>query len=334
MSPPLPLCSSLKRTFPEAEIHLVLNEGLSSLYFNHPDVDKVITFSRMQNKSFLLYLQTVWSITHINNYDVIIDMRSTIRTLIFSLCSLKTPYRIGLLKPYTSFFLNYRISFKDKNNLLNRVKQNLMLASPLQKILPIKYSNEFSLYLSEEEKMIYRQYMQNMGICFKYPIMLVGVTTKLNNKRWPKDYMTQIIKYVLSDFPEMQLIFNYTPGEEEQDAREIYADLGCPSAVKIDIKASNLRELMALCANSSFYFGNEGGARHIAQAMGLSSYGIFSLRYPKTKWLPVNSVVAYGISPQDCAPTRMLKRATNKKAFEFVTPKLVYQELYCLLRKI
>ena len=130
----LPLCSSLKRTFPEAEIHLVLNEGLSSLYFNHPDVDKVITFSRMQNKSFLLYLQTVWSITHINNYDVIIDMRSTIRTLIFSLCSLKTPYRIGLLKPYTSFFLNYRISFKDKNNLLNRVKQNLMLASPLQKI--------------------------------------------------------------------------------------------------------------------------------------------------------------------------------------------------------
>lgn len=98
------------------------------------------------------------------------------------------------------------------------------------------------------------------------------------------------------------MIFNYAPGYEEEDARNIYKELGCPERIKIDIQASSLRQLAALCANCSFYFGNEGGARHIAQALEIPSFAIYSPSASKSMWLPANSVLARGISPDDILP--------------------------------
>jgi len=48
------------------------------------------------------------------------------------------------------------------------------------------------------------------------------------------------------------------------------------NASRLIYKPSSLRQLAALCANCSFYFGNEGGARHIAQALEIPSFAIYS----------------------------------------------------------
>ena len=79
------LCSTLKKSFPDAEIHFVLNKNIAPLYEGHPDIDKVITFDKNENKPFTAYIKKVWQVMHQNKYDIIIDMRSTIRTLFFSL---------------------------------------------------------------------------------------------------------------------------------------------------------------------------------------------------------------------------------------------------------
>src|SRR5690606_16832403 len=39
------LCSSLRKTFPNAQIDYVVNEGIDSLFRNHPDIDRLITFN-------------------------------------------------------------------------------------------------------------------------------------------------------------------------------------------------------------------------------------------------------------------------------------------------
>ena len=66
------LCSTLKKSFPDAEIHFVLNKNIASLYEGHPDIDKVITFDKNENKPFTAYIKKVWQVTHQNKYDVII----------------------------------------------------------------------------------------------------------------------------------------------------------------------------------------------------------------------------------------------------------------------
>ena len=140
------LCSTLKKSFPDAEIHFVLNKNIASLYEGHPDIDKVITFDKNENKPFTAYIKKVWQVTHQNKYDVIIDMRSTIRTLFFSLFSLKTPFRIGRIKGYTRFLLNYRTDTYSNSLTTDMVERNLLLAAPLEKIKPIQYTKEFRLY--------------------------------------------------------------------------------------------------------------------------------------------------------------------------------------------
>ena len=111
---------------------------------------------------------------HQNKYDVIIDMRSTIRTLFFSLFSLRTPFRIGYKKKYTHFLLSHSIDIKEKRRTLDMVQQDLLLAQPLSALKEIQYTNKFSLFLTEEEKMNFRNYMEHEGIDFNKPVVLIG----------------------------------------------------------------------------------------------------------------------------------------------------------------
>ena len=40
-----PLLSSLRQTFPEAQIHFVLNDRIAPLFEGHPAIDRIITFT-------------------------------------------------------------------------------------------------------------------------------------------------------------------------------------------------------------------------------------------------------------------------------------------------
>ena len=92
------VCRSLKKTFPGVRVDFVLNDHIASLYEGHPDIDRIITFSDKENYNLPKYLKRVHRLMRDTHYDVIIDMRATVKTLFFSLFSLHTPFRIGTKK--------------------------------------------------------------------------------------------------------------------------------------------------------------------------------------------------------------------------------------------
>ena len=93
-------------------------------------------------------------------------------------------------------------------------------------------------------------------------------------------------------------------------------------------KDGSLRELLAMCTLSTFYFGNEGGTRHMVQALGIPSYAIYSPAADKRVWLPANSVPAYGIGVD-----YSLRIRKYSKLFATITPDIVCDELFPLLDK-
>ena len=270
------LCSTLKKSFPDAEIHFVLNKNIAPLYEGHPDIDKVITFDKNENKPFTAYIKKVWQVMHKNRYDVIIDMRSTIRTLFFSLFSLRTPFRIGRIKGYTHFLLNYRTDTYSKNLTTDMVQRNLLLAAPLEKIRPIQYTKEFKLYLTDREKEDFRYYMEKEGIDFARPVLLIGVTTKLIHKKWNTEFMVATLKRILEKYKDIQ----------------------------------------------------------IAQALGVPSFAIYSPSASKSMWLPANSVLAEGISPDDILPPEQQATLPYEERFALITPEKVYEQLIPILRQL
>lgn len=320
------LCSSLKRSFPEAEVHYILNEHIAPLFYHHPDIDKIIPFSTYEMENTFRYIKKVRKTVKEEKYDMIIDTRSTIKTSMFSIFSFRTKYRIGRLKSYNYFIHNYRIdnSYKgDKDN----AKLTLSLLTPLEKIFNIKIEPEFKLYYTQKEASDYRAYMQSKGIDFSKPIIVCAVAVRLEYKAWPKDKMRDLLQKVIDKY-DVQLIFNFGDNKEKETALEIRKQLNYDKHIFIDIEANNLRELIALLANSSFFFGNEGGVRHISQALGIPSLAIFPPSVPLNNWLPNRSEKYQGIELADINP----QAAYDKKlSFE---EKMALIDLYYVWKKL
>lgn len=293
-----PLLNALRRAYPHAEIDFVLNVRIAPLFEGHQSVSRIITFTDEERHHSLTYLKKIWRIVHDTRYDVMIDLRSTLNTMPFALFSLTTPFRIGTRKWYTRMAYNAR--FDGCKTTESMVAHNLSLLTALG-----IHDNDqtLTLNISEKEKTDFRNYMHRCGIDFSRPVMLAGVTAKLPEKTWAEDRMTEILRRFINAYPQVQIIFNFAPGREAENARRIFDNLGKHKNIFIGIEAKSMRQLAALAANCTFYFGNEGGGRHIVQAMGRPSLVVCSPMASKKTWLPENQeVLTCGIAATDIDP--------------------------------
>ena len=340
-----PLLSTLRANYPDAQIDFVLNERIAPLFEGHPAISRVITFTDDERHAPLTYIRKVWRTVHKTHYDAIIDMRSTLNTMLFALCSLRSRWRIGISKPYTWAVFNRRYPGCDDDESM--ISHNLRLAEPLlegkeergkwkeergkgkEESGERKVERNLSLSISDAEKQRFRSYMQQQGIDFSRPVLLVGVTAKLESKTWPEDRMTAVLRRFIEAFPQWQLIFNYAPGREADNARRIRDSLSNYAAtssqspsqslpVYLSIEAKSPRELAAMAANCTAYFGNEGGARHIVHAMGRPSLVVCSPSASKATWLPHDTdITAIGLSASDIRPDAAA--LTPREQYDLIT---------------
>jgi len=326
------LCHGLRQTFPGAKIDFVINEGIDELYDNHPDVDRCIIFSREDNESARAYLKKVWRTVHDTHYDIIIDMRTTLRTLFFSAFSLKTPWRIGEKKWYSWMWLNHRVNHHADRSMC-RIDQNNLLLEPLSKIADLKPSRDFRLYVDESLKSDYRHIMEDEGIDFSKPVIIATPTARLEYKVLPSETMKAILKRIIDTF-DAQIIFNYA-GKERETAMRYKQEMDNDPHIFTSIDAPTLPDLCALISNCHFFFGNEGGPRHISQALDIPSFAIFPPGIRKSIWLPNEGNRFAGISPDDFVPyqEQMDKKMTYEERMNIMTEERIWQRLQPFLEK-
>jgi heptosyltransferase-2 len=146
--------------------------------------------------------------------------------------------------------------------------------------------------------------------------------------------MIWVLRQILATYPQMQLIFNYAPGQEKENARRIFHALGDDPRILIDVKAKSARELYALASMVTLYFGNEGGARHIVHAAGRPSYVVCAPSSNKQVWLPQNDIPSQGIAISDICSPEERARMSYSEQYEAITPQRVWQELQQFISKI
>jgi len=319
------ICSSLRKSYPSAEIHYILNENIAPLFENHPDIDKIITFSDTENKNIGLYIQKAWRIMHSNHYELIIDCRSTVKTLLFSLFSMSSPYKLGIEKKY-NFLSDYKICTTDHESSVDIM---LSLLSPIEKELNLQLTNEFVIKITEKEQRDFKNYMIQEGIDFSKPIFVCTIASRNPKKIWNTDYMAEVLLCIIKRY-DTQLIFNYV-GDEFPVAQLVKEKMGNPSQVFLNIEAKSLRELGALLKNSDFLFGNEGGPRHISQALDIPSFAIYPPGISKKEWLPNPSERFQGIEPKDILSDSELENMNYIDAFNSITPDIIYEKLFLMM---
>lgn len=323
------VCSSLKRSLPGIQVDFVLNEAIAPLFEGHPDIDRVIPFSDADNASAGRYIRRVFNVMRKTRYDILIDMRATPRTLLFSLFSLRTPYRIGTRKPYSRLLHNYRVADRTDPSL-DMVQRDLLLLSPLERLGPLRLDPAFRLYVSDKDRATYRDYMVRKGIDFTKPIVLVAAATRIEGKGWEVGRMEAVLRRMIDTF-QPQIIFNYSGYRELEISLMLYERMDYDPHILPEIEATTLRELRALTSLCDFFFGNEGGPRHIAQALDTPSYAIYPPGISRRLWLPGDSPRHRGISPDDIAPPS--PTATRSERFDLVTVDRVWSDLEPMMRE-
>ncbi len=325
------ICSSIRRSFPGAEIHYVLNEHIAPLFENHPDIDKIITFSSDENNHFFKYLRKVRQLMKTERYDVIIDTRSTIKTLWFSAFSLRTKYRIGTSKYYNLFFHNYRLR-NQVNEGVNEVMRNLLLLRPLEREGQLSLSSDFRLYVTEQETAGFRNYMEQKGINFSRFVVVCTPFTRVVRKAWDMKKMKEVLSRVIRRY-DAQLIFNYSR-EEKAAALALYEEMGKDEHIFVDVEADTLRKLVSMLESADFFFGNEGGPRHIAQACHLPSLAIYPPWVEMSKWLPSDDSRYQGITPINLFSDQEIEGKSEQEVFDLLSVEHVWERLQPMMDEV
>lgn len=259
-----PICNTLKKTFPNAQVDYVVYEHIGPLFENHKYIDNVITITKEEQKNPFKYIKKVWKVTR-NRYDIVIDIMSTPKSELFTLFSLGSKYRIGRYKKNRGYTYNYKIT--EPQGAKNKIDKFLKMLKPLESEYEVKYTEDFSIAVSEDEKKYMHEKMERAGIDFSRPVLAFAINARVPSKVFNIDKMLKITKEILEDI-KPQIIFYYSPAEKEF-ALEAHKKLGNDPNIFINIETKSIRELAMLFSNCDMFFGNEGGPRHIAHAVGI-----------------------------------------------------------------
>ena len=330
------LCENLRKMDKDIEIDFVIKNNAAPLFKRNKAVKNVIKYENDERKNIFKYIAKIWNITR-KKYDIILDIESTPRTELFSLLSLSSKFRIGKnkiskhkilgFKITRGWFYTHKITEDRKNNTV--IESIVKFLDPIVENQKVKmqYTLDYKVDITEEEKLESKKIMESVGIDFSKKIITCGVNAVFEWKRWKREHMVNVLKYVIDNY-DYQLVLFYTPKEKDYTL-EIAKELEQYSTNKkgkvfYNITTKNVRDLAKIIANADIYFGNEGGTRHITQALGKSTVAVCRKNDEKTRWI-VEDENHLALVISDFIPIEGIQK--NNLTWENMTSEMVISKL-------
>ena len=316
-----PMCNTLKKSFPDAEVDYVVYEHVAPIFENHKYIDNVISISKAEQKNPFKYLAKVWKVTR-KKYDIVIDIMSTPKSEVFTLFSPGAEYRIGRKKKHRGYTYTHKI--EEPRDTKDKVDKFLKMLKPLEEKYDIKYDSNYIITITPEEKEYMKNKMEKAGVDFSKPVVACAINSRVPAKVYPVDNMTKVIKKLLNDL-DIQIIFYYSP-DEKAFAKNVHENmLENGKRIFSNIETSSIRELGMLLSNCDMFFGNEGGPRHLAQSLDVPSFAIFSPSSSKKEWLSNANDRHQGVEPYDLKENT--EGMTRDEVYKLITPEYVVSKV-------
>lgn len=320
-----PVCNTLRKTFPDAEIDFVCYEHVAPIFKEDKNFNTITITNKVKNNAFR-YLWEVYKITR-KKYDIVIDLMANPKSEWFTFLS-GAKYRIGRYSKHRGFTYTHKI--KEPTEFKNEVEKGLRLVEPLEKEYNIKYDTNFRLYITDEEKEKLRKQMIEKRIDFSKPVIALSATARVDSKIYPMDSMVKTIELILEKNKDIQFICFGTPDQKEY-IEKFYKKLNYNKNIFTNIETKSVRDLLALLSNCHMYFGNEGGARHMAQGLDIPSFAIFRPGVDKKLWIPFISEKNNGISVEDIK--KDYNNLSEMEKFNLITPERLVEDFYITFDK-
>ena len=99
----------------------------------------------------------------------------------------------------------------------------------------------------------------------------------------------------------------------------------------LNVEAKSQRELSVLATFVTFYFGNEGGARHIMHAHGKPSFVVVTPGRDGNVWIPKDGVPASWATLDDLMPREEQELLPFAEQYKRITLEYVWNKLSAFL---
>ncbi|NLK62640.1 MAG: glycosyltransferase family 9 protein [Fusobacteria bacterium] len=307
-----PVLTEFKKKFPDAEVDFLTFTHFQDAISGNKNIDNLICFEKDKYKGFFGIKKFVKENLKNNNYDIVIDLHSKIRSKLISLFLNKKTYTYNKRNFFKTILVKLRLSkYTPCDTIVKRY------FNALEKF-DIKYSGEnleFNYFFKDKKKVD------------KYRGSIVlGVGASKETKKWKKEYFSKLSELLnnyykrdivivgsKSEYEEIQFICNENKGYCYNLAGEL-----------------TLKETAALMSESLFTVVNDSGPFHISRGVKAKTFVIFGATSPKMFDFTNNSTLIY--SNEICSPCSLHgDKACPKGHFNCMnnlTPEIVFEKIY------
>lgn len=224
---------SIKRKYPQTEIHYLTTKMPAQIIENDKDIDKIII---AENKTYK-YLWNLAKEIRKNKYDLILNLQPSNRTKFLCLCSL--PKNL----------VTYKKTFK-----LHAVENFWQTAQKFYKNLELKHELELQIPQETIEK-VQNSLPQNAKIV----TMNIFTSPTRQGRRWRKEYYKELALKLIEKYG-CYVVFSGAPDEAEElnDFKDLHSNI-----IILAGKLS-LLESCALYSLSDIMISSDTGPLHLA----------------------------------------------------------------------
>lgn len=261
-----PALRAIRHRFPEAEITIVVGEWSRMVLENNPNVDSIIIYN---SKEFARYPYTAHRFSDLKRKlgswkpDLVIGLRDDWRTVTDGFFS--GARRINRGRVHFKEWLERKRTNQPHSHEVKRLWEILRpLDIEPEPVERLEYA------VTEDERKHVDEFMMAHEI--EPPFAIIHAGTSVPLKEWSLSRLAEAARHIAVAHG-MQIVLIGAP-EEVDRSRDLAGMIRDLDPVDISGKL-NLRGTAALMERASLYLGSDGGAMHVASAVGAPTLGLF-----------------------------------------------------------
>ncbi|MCK5595156.1 glycosyltransferase family 9 protein [bacterium] len=266
----LPVLTTLKKHYPEAEVAWIVKNKFSDLLTDNPDLTDIIPFD---DNSFLQLIKTLRK----RDFDVALDLQGLFRSGILAYFS-KASHRIGFSRinsrELSCMFSNQRITPPQK--AVHVVDKNLSL---LESMGISEYVYDFKIHMSAQDLRFAKEFfVLKKLVPERDKIIMLNPGAGWPTKCWPAENFLRLAdKLTKYSNLNAKVIMSWGP-QEKGLMKNIKNDTNNSIAI---MPQSTIKQLAATIKSCDLFVGSDTGPTHLAAALEVPVVGLYGPSDPE-----------------------------------------------------
>lgn len=288
-----PVLQGLRAAYPDARLSMLVNRGTEGVLAHNPDLNEVLCLDKGSWQAQFAFVRMLKG----RRFDAVIDLTDGDRSAIISLAT-RSPVRIGFNAEHRWRGLLYSQVAKPRPMDQHRVEYDLCALRALG--LDTKPGLP-AVFVSPAEEQVVEDWLLQVGLRSGQgvaPMVVLQPGARYSLKVWPPDRFAQLADRLADRFGCRILLGG---DQREREVAELVArKTRCGPIVAAG--RFTLLQFAALVKRCALFIGNDGGAMHIAAAMGTPVVALFGPTYPQ-RWGPrggPSQVIYKGLDCRAC----------------------------------